>query len=116
MTLKLVLETGCMGIRSEIVCSIVLLAALRASSAEPTAAPVDFARDVKTGKHWAYVPPLRPAVPESRAEPGTIRNPIDAFVLARLAQAGMKPAPQAEPAVLLRRVSLDLIGLPPTPR
>jgi len=62
----------------------------------------------RTG-HWAFQPVRRPAVPSD--EP----NPIDAFVHARLRKEGVAPSPQAPKNVLLRRVSLDLIGLPPTP-
>jgi mono/diheme cytochrome c family protein len=62
--------------------------------------------------HWAFVPPRRPVPPEVRT-PGWARNPIDRFVMARLEQAGLSPSPEAEPTTLLRRVSLDLIGLPP---
>jgi hypothetical protein len=64
-------------------------------------------------RHWAYVPPVRPSVPGPRAEPPT--SPIDAFVNARLTQAGLAPAPAADPARWLRRVTLDLTGLPPMP-
>ncbi len=63
--------------------------------------------------HWAYLPPKRESLPEvSQPEWGT--NPIDRFVLARLEAEGLAPAPEVEPARLLRRVSFDLIGLPPT--
>ena len=65
-------------------------------------------------KHWAFVPPVRPAPPRAGGV-GSVRNPIDAFVLARLGREGLKPSPEADRATLLRRVSLDLIGLPPTP-
>ncbi len=65
-------------------------------------------------RHWAFIPPVRPAVPSaSRAD--WVRNPIDAFLLARLDREGLKPSPEADRATLLRRVSLDLTGLPPTP-
>ena len=64
-------------------------------------------------QHWAFVAPTRPAVPVNVTS-GHARNPIDAFVLARLAAEGMSPAPEADRAGLLRRLSLDLIGLPPT--
>ena len=68
-------------------------------------------------KHWAYDPPQRPAVPP--VANGTlarrVRNPIDAFVFAHLEREKLVPAPEAEPAALLRRVSLDLTGLPPSP-
>ncbi len=64
-------------------------------------------------KHWAFVPPERPAVPKSIA--GT-RNPIDAFVRARLVREGLNPSPEADRITLCRRLYLDLIGLPPTPK
>ncbi len=63
-------------------------------------------------KHWAFQAPVRPPVPE--LGDGWIRNPIDAFVLERLRKEGMEPSPEADPITLLRRVSLDLTGLPPT--
>jgi len=66
-------------------------------------------------KHWAYVKPVRPAVPAIKDTPARIRSPIDAFVLARLEQAGLKASPPTDKPRWLRRVSLDLIGLPPTP-
>ena len=64
--------------------------------------------------HWAFKVPRRPAVPvvKSRA---WVRNPIDAFVAAEHEKRGLKPLPPADKRVLLRRVYLDLIGLPPTP-
>jgi len=64
-------------------------------------------------KHWAYQPLASPAIP-NLASPIT-QNPIDAFVFARLAKEGLRPAPPAEPRVWLRRVTFDLTGLPPTP-
>ncbi|MBS1708812.1 MAG: DUF1549 domain-containing protein [Armatimonadetes bacterium] len=64
-------------------------------------------------KHWAYVAPVRPEVPRVVAK-GWVKNPIDAFVLARLEKEGLKPSPEADRATLLRRVTLDLTGLPPT--
>ncbi len=66
-------------------------------------------------QHWAYAPVVRPQVPELKVAPGLIGNPIDAFVLAKLQQLGIEASPPADKASLLRRVSLDLIGLPPTP-
>ena len=65
-------------------------------------------------KHWAFVPPVRPALPAVK-DTAWLRNPIDRFVLAKLEAEGLKPSPEADRATLLRRVSLDLIGLPPTP-
>lgn len=66
-------------------------------------------------KHWAYVKPVRPALPEvkNKAWP---RNAIDYFVLARLEKEGLQPSPEAPKETLLRRVYLDLIGLPPSPK
>ena len=64
-------------------------------------------------KHWAYVPPQALPLPAVK-EAAWPRNGIDHWVLARLEQEGLKPSPEADPAVLLRRVSLDLTGLPPT--
>src|SRR6185503_18695816 len=68
----------------------------------------------RTLKHWAYSKPARPAVPKVN-NAAWVRNPIDAFVLARLEKEGLQPSPQASKEILIRRVSLDLIGLPPTP-
>jgi hypothetical protein len=66
--------------------------------------------------HWSYVKPVRPTIPKTAGATDWVRNPIDAFVFARLAKEGLKPSPQAAKETLIRRVSLDLIGLPPTPQ
>src|SRR5437588_678879 len=63
--------------------------------------------------HWAFDPPKRPAIPEVKDKTWP-RNPIDDFVLARLEAEGLKPSAEADKATLLRRVSFDLTGLPPT--
>jgi hypothetical protein len=68
--------------------------------------------------HWAFVAPVRTDPPAAKTAPaGWSRNPIDAFVLARLEheKTPIAPSPEADRVTLLRRVSLDLIGLPPTP-
>ncbi|MCH7228203.1 PSD1 and planctomycete cytochrome C domain-containing protein [Haloferula sp. A504] len=65
--------------------------------------------------HWAYVPLKRPEVPKPRKHAGLVRNPIDAFILDRLEEEGIEPSPEADPATLKRRISLDLTGLPPEP-
>jgi mono/diheme cytochrome c family protein len=65
--------------------------------------------------HWAFEPPRKPALPAVK-EAGWVRNPIDRFILARLEAEGLGPSPEAEPATLVRRVYLDLTGLPPTPK
>jgi hypothetical protein len=64
--------------------------------------------------HWSFIPPKRPEVPVVK-QTDWVRNPIDAFVLARLEKEGLKPSPQATKEKLIRRVTLDLTGLPPTP-
>lgn len=65
-------------------------------------------------KHWSFIPPRRDELPKvKRTE--WLRNPIDHFVLARLEKEGLQPAPEASKATLLRRVSLDLTGIPPSP-
>ena len=64
-------------------------------------------------KHWAFVPPLRPSVPKV-SMPNWVKNPIDAFVLAKLDAEKLQPSAEADRITLLRRLSLDLIGLPPT--
>jgi hypothetical protein len=64
--------------------------------------------------HWAWKPPVRPPVPAVK-DPTWIENPIDAFILARLDAAGLRPAARASREQLIRRVTFDLIGLPPTP-
>src|SRR5690606_27368659 len=64
--------------------------------------------------HWAYLPVVRPPLPSAGSDSGAL-NPIDVFIRARLKEEGLKPAPEADRATLLRRLSLDLIGLPPTP-
>ena len=74
--------------------------------------------------HWAYLPPVRPIIPPATATIKLARqevakpkslHPIDAFIRARLAKEGLKPSPVADKSTLLRRLSLDLTGLPPKP-
>jgi mono/diheme cytochrome c family protein len=75
------------------------------------------ARWVKQGapyaKHWSYIKPARTALPRVN-DKNWPKNGIDYFILARLEREGLKPMPEAERYALVRRVSLDLIGLPPT--
>src|SRR6266446_3313804 len=68
----------------------------------------------KWQSHWAFDPPKRPAIPEVKDKTWP-KNPIDNFTLARLEAEGLKPSAEADKATLLRRVSLDLTGLPATP-
>ncbi len=65
-------------------------------------------------QHWAFVPPVRPPLPKVR-DTRWVRTPIDAFILARLEREGLRPSPEAGKETLLRRLALDLTGLPPTP-
>ena len=64
--------------------------------------------------HWAFQPVVRPPLPKVK-ETAWVRNPVDAFVLAKLEAKGLHPAPPADPRTLIRRVYYDLTGLPPTP-
>lgn len=64
--------------------------------------------------HWAYQTPTRPSVPKVK-QTGWVKNPIDAFVLSRLEKGSIQPEPEADRPTLVRRVSLTLTGLQPTP-
>lgn len=64
--------------------------------------------------HWAFRPVRKPALPKIKNTTGA-HNEIDRFILARLERAGLQPSPPADPRTLIRRISFDLIGLPPTP-
>ncbi|HUR46603.1 MAG TPA: DUF1549 domain-containing protein, partial [Candidatus Saccharimonadales bacterium] len=66
-------------------------------------------------KHWSFIPPVRNP-PPIVAQKDAVRNPIDQFILARLEHEKIKPSPEADRVTLLRRLSLDLLGLPPTPQ
>jgi mono/diheme cytochrome c family protein len=80
--------------------------AMGAPFPEPTSPAAD------PGKHWAFIPPKPPAVPATN--PRAV-NPIDAFVRAKLDEAGLTPSPPADKLTLIRRATFDLTGLPPTP-
>jgi hypothetical protein len=79
--------------------AVLLLAAPPAAAGDPA-------------DHWAFRPVARPAVPRDPAASG---NPVDAFVRARLRERGLAPSPEADRLTLIRRVTFDLTGLPPTP-
>ncbi|HYT91262.1 MAG TPA: DUF1549 domain-containing protein, partial [Gemmataceae bacterium] len=84
-----------------------------------TAAEVDRLRrwieqGAKWQKHWSLLPPRRPELPPVK-DTHWPRNPIDHFILARLEREGLRPSPEADRVTLIRRVTLDLTGLPPTP-
>ena len=78
------------------------------ASASPQAEPEE-------PEHWAYRRPAHSAPPEVR-QADWVRTPIDRFILARLEKEGLKPSPEAPLETLVRRVSLDLVGLPPSPQ
>jgi len=71
------------------------------------------AEGAKWQPHWAFIAPKIPPTPQVSHQDWP-RNPIDAFILARLEREGLAPAPEAERGILIRRVTLDLTGLPPT--
>jgi hypothetical protein len=74
-------------------------------------------RWIAQGAHWqpfwSFIPPRRPALPEVRREDWP-RNPIDRFILSRLEREGLSPSPEADKTTLIRRLTLDLTGLPPS--
>jgi len=94
-----------------IVRTLAIVLALGSDRARVHAAvrPPDNARE-----HWAFQP-VRPVTIPDTGGTGSAQNPIDRFVLARLETAGIHPAPPADPRTLIRRLSLDLTGLPPEP-
>lgn len=69
----------------------------------------------KVANHWAFRRPVAPPVPAVSDAAYPVRNPIDAFISARLKAQGLRPAPQTDRRTLLRRATFDLTGLPPTP-
>ncbi len=69
----------------------------------------------KWDDYWAFVPPAPQTLPQVK-QADWVRQPIDRFILARLEKEGLQPSPEADKSELLRRVSLDLVGLPPTPQ
>ena len=64
--------------------------------------------------HWAYLKPLRPTIPAADDDAAFVHNPIDSFILAGLKDAGLRHAPEADRVTLIRRLSFDLTGLPPS--
>ena len=75
--------------------------------------PIEAAETKDPKQHWAFKSPVRPQVPEVKNKKW-VRTPIDNFVLARLDKEGLRPSPEADQVTLLRRLSLDVVGLPPT--
>ena len=66
--------------------------------------------------HWAFIPPVRPELPNVKKFAAQVPHPtpIDSFILSRLAEEGLNPSPEADRRTLIRRVTLDLTGLPPS--
>lgn len=83
-------------------------------SAEPAPAEASYDWEKYRREHWSFRPVRKPLPPDVR-ESAWVSNPIDRFILDRLEQAGLKPSPPADRRTLVRRVYLDLIGLPPSP-
>jgi hypothetical protein len=90
------------------------LALLRAWIAQGAAWPDGATGSDGATEHWAFRPVRRPGAPKVK-DTAWVRNSIDAFVLARLEAKGVRPSPETDRATLLRRLHLDLLGLPPTP-
>src|SRR4029450_13901153 len=72
------------------------------------------AATAEQSKHWSFQPARKPPVPPVR-DSAWVSNEIDHFILARLEREGIKPSAESDRATLIRRLSLDLVGLPPTP-
>jgi hypothetical protein len=89
------------------------IAFMRAWIQQGAPAPADERADADARRHWAFQRPLRPALPVVK-NAGWVRNPIDAFVASVHEEKGLFPGPPADRETLLRRVYLDLAGLPPT--
>lgn len=87
------------------------IAALKAWIEAGAVAPADDAPETDPREHWSFRAPVRPEVPTVSNE---ATHPIDAFLIAKRAERGLIPASPAEPKLLLRRLYLDLIGVPPT--
>ncbi|MDR3620718.1 MAG: DUF1553 domain-containing protein [Paludisphaera borealis] len=92
------------------------VAMLRAWIDQGAKAPADEKPQTDPRKHWSFRAPERPAAPAVSADRARwVRNPIDAFLAVEHQKHGLTPGPRAEPAVLIRRLYLDLIGLLPRP-
>jgi hypothetical protein len=65
-------------------------------------------------EHWSFIPPKRPAVPQTKRQDWA-RNPIDSFILSRLERENLSPSPEADRSTLIRRLTYDLTGMPPSP-
>ena len=103
---------GAASIRRLALTTLFLSVCVLRNLAAPASDDPKAARSVE--EHWAFKAPRFSPVPSVRNQ-RWLRNPIDAFILARLEREDIRPSPEADRVTLLRRLSLDLIGLPPTP-
>lgn len=112
---RLRLDVGLLRPMVPAVCSIVVLMVTHAATAADTTvvtSKLGPANDPETNQHWSYLSPIRHALPANEDFHWS-RNAIDCFTLAMMTIAGQQPSSEAEPAKLLRRLYLDVIGLPP---
>src|SRR5437764_15458079 len=109
----LVSRIGTLGMRRTLA---IIIAGVGLVAAEESVAPLGTYTALER-RHWAFQARKDVAPPTftAAADKAWIKTPIDAFVLAGLRKAGLKPAPPADRVTLIRRVTYDLIGLPPTP-
>src|SRR5580700_1938340 len=96
--------------------SMLAAVAIVAMAAELPVAPLGTYKPTER-RYWAFQPrhAVVPPVAASAADAAWIKTPVDAFILDGLKKAGLKPAPRADRVTLIRRVTYDLTGLPPTP-
>jgi len=92
-----------------------IAAGAKVETAEPETLSAGFTITAIDRHYWAFQTVRRPSVPENRNTKSEIRNPIDAFLLAKLSEKGLSLSPEADRPTLIRRVTFDLTGLPPTP-
>jgi hypothetical protein len=92
----------------------ILLIVVGLAAASIVRADDDYPLSDAQKNHWAWKAPVRSPLPAVK-DAAWLKSPLDAFVLGKLEAKGLKPAPPAEPRTLLRRITFDLIGLPPTP-
>ncbi len=103
-----------MSVSRAIALGVLGLGSVVAPSRAQDADPPERSWSAEQKSHWAFVPPKRTAPPSVKAG-GWVRNPIDAFILAPIEEVGLAPAHEADRRTLVRRVTFDLTGLPPTP-
>ncbi len=103
-----------MSVPRAIALGVLGLGAFAAAARSQDADPPDRTWTAEQKQHWSFLPPRRTPPPPVKLK-GWVRNPIDAFVLATLEDLGLAPAAQADRRTLIRRVTFDLTGLPPSP-